>query len=105
MSDSCIQQSRLTIYNVLPEVELADDDAIRYAMIGVIIVFVPFAMYFRMRSHTNEKLDRWQEGACILFGLRISAIPVFVGCVAWMIDPRWMAWSSLPIPIWLRWIG
>jgi len=22
-----------------------------------------------------------------------------------MIDPQWMAWSSLPIPIWLRWLG
>jgi protein-S-isoprenylcysteine O-methyltransferase Ste14 len=22
-----------------------------------------------------------------------------------MIDPRWMAWSEVPLPVWLRWIG
>ena len=25
--------------------------------------------------------------------------------IAWMINPRWMAWASLPLPIWLRWAG
>ncbi len=87
------------------EVELADDNLIRYTMIGAFIAFMPFAVYFRIRSRTSEKLDRWQEGPCILFGLRIGAIPGFVGWIAWMIDPQWMAWSSLPIPSWLRWVG
>ncbi len=95
----------MTVFHVLPEVELADDHAIRYATIGVCLVFMPCAMYFRLRSHTSEKLDRWQEGAWILFGLRLGAIPVFVGGLAWLIDPRWMAWSSLPLPSWLRWMG
>ena len=84
---------------------MAVDNAIRYAMIGVFLAIMPFAVYFRIRSLTSEKLDRWQEGPCILFGLRLGAIPFFVGCIVWMIDPRWMAWSSLPIPSWLRWIG
>ncbi len=84
---------------------MADDNAIRYALIGLFMAFVPFAMYFRMRSRTSEKLDRWQEGPWILFGLRLGAIPVFVGGLVWMIDPRWMAWSSLPLPSWLRWVG
>jgi len=84
---------------------LADDIAIRYVLVGVFIAFMPFALYFRIRSLTSEHLDRWQEGPCILFGLRLGAIPVFVGCIAWIIAPRWMAWSSLPLPIWLRWFG
>ena len=54
---------------------------------------------------TDEKLDRWQEGAFILFGLGLGGVPLFVGGVAWMIDPRWMAWSALPLPPWLRWLG
>lgn len=84
---------------------MADDYVIRYAMIGVFIAIMPFGLYFRIRSRTSEKLDRWQEGPCILFGLRLGAIPVFVSWIAWMIDPQWMAWSSLPIPSWLRWVG
>jgi protein-S-isoprenylcysteine O-methyltransferase Ste14 len=84
---------------------VADDNTFRLVLLTVIAVFAPFAVYHRLRSKTSEKLDRWQEGAFILFGLRLSAVPLFVGWVAWMIDPQWMAWSSVPLPAWLRWIG
>lgn len=88
------------------EEELADDITFRNILAGVIVFFLPFATYFRVRSQkTGEKLDRWQEGPFILFGLRLSALPGFVGGIAWLIDPRWMAWSSIPIPDWSRWIG
>src|SRR5687767_1620440 len=68
-------------------------------------VFAPVAAYHRFRSVTDEKLDRWQEGAFILFGLRLSGLPMFIGGVAWMINAQWMAWSSIGIPVWLRWAG
>lgn len=28
-----------------------------------------------------------------------------MGTVAWMINPQWMTWSSLPLPTWLLWLG
>lgn len=84
---------------------MADDNTFRLALIIAFIAFAPFAVYGRIRSVTKEKLDRWQEGAFILFGLRLSGVPVFIGGVAWMIDPQWMAWSSVPIPVWARWVG
>lgn len=37
--------------------------------------------------------------------LRIFGFSVWVGILLYMIDPRWMAWSSLPLPHWLRWAG
>ncbi len=66
---------------------------------------LPFGVYYRARSATREKLDRWQEGALILFGLRLGAVPMAVGFIAWIINPRWMAWAKLPLPIWLRFVG
>ena len=30
---------------------------------------------------------------------------MWLGVFAWMIDPGWMAWSSVPLPLWLRWTG
>jgi protein-S-isoprenylcysteine O-methyltransferase Ste14 len=74
-------------------------------MLLIAAVFGSFAFSYRLRSATSERLDRWQEGVCILFGLRLSALPVFVAGVAWMINPDWMTWSSLPLPAWLRWLG
>lgn len=84
---------------------MADDNTFRLTLIIVVAAFAPFAVYRRIRSKTDEKLDRWQEGVFILFGLRLSGLPMFVGGIAWMIDPQWMAWSSIGIPLWLRWIG
>jgi protein-S-isoprenylcysteine O-methyltransferase Ste14 len=84
---------------------MADDNTFRLALIVVVAAFAPFAVYHRIRSATTERLDRWQEGVFILFGLRLSGLPMFVGGIAWMIDPQWMAWSSMAIPTWLRWLG
>lgn len=82
-----------------------DNNTFRLVLIIVVAVFGPFAIYHRIRSATDEKLDRSQEGTFILFGLRLSSLVVFLGVVAWMIDPRWMAWSSIAIPTWVRWFG
>ena len=84
---------------------MADDSTFRLMLIIIVAVFGPIAMSYRLRSRTEEKLDRWQEGAFILFGLRLSGVPCFVGGVVWMSDSRRMAWSAIPIPVWLRWVG
>lgn len=84
---------------------MSDDETIRLVLLVLGIVFIPFALYRRLRSFTNEPLDRWQEGVFILIGLRLMGLVTFAGVIVWMINPTWMAWSSLPLPLWLRWIG
>jgi protein-S-isoprenylcysteine O-methyltransferase Ste14 len=54
---------------------------------------------------TSEKLDRRQEGLLILFLLRPLGIVGMLGVVAYLIDPAWMEWSSVPLPTSVRWVG
>lgn len=82
-----------------------DDRTIRLLLFVIFVAFVPFAVYGRIRSLTDERLDRWQEGVFILFGLRLGAVPVFLGGIVWMIAPQWMAWSAMLIPEWMRCLG
>lgn len=84
---------------------MSEDDVFRVTLLVSGGLFAPIAVYRRARSITEERLDRWQEGAIILFGLRLGALPMAAGMFAWMIDPRWMDWSSLTLPVWARWIG
>ncbi len=84
---------------------MPDDDLFRLILLAILAVFLPYAVYCRVRSDSGEKLDRWQEGPFILFGLRLAAVPGFLGGIAWLIHPQWMAWSSVPLPSWLRWLG
>ncbi len=41
----------------------------------------------------------------ILLLRAIVGLPLFVSVVMFLIHPRWMGWSALGIPDWLRWIG
>jgi protein-S-isoprenylcysteine O-methyltransferase Ste14 len=88
------------------EFDLSSDDLFRLILVIIFFGFLPFGLYHRIRSNmSREKLDRWQEGAFILFGLRLSGLPWFIGGIVWMIDPKFMAWASIPIPLWMRWCG
>lgn len=85
---------------------MGDDHTFRIILGVGILVFMPFAIYRRVRSQaTGESLDRRQEGLLILIVLRPLGIAMMVGVIAFVINPASMAWSSVPLPAWLRWTG
>jgi protein-S-isoprenylcysteine O-methyltransferase Ste14 len=84
---------------------MTDDERFRWILLAGLLVVLPIGFYFRLRSHTGERLDRWQEGWYILFPLRLLALVSMVGVIAFVIQPRSMAWASLPLPASLRWLG
>ena len=85
---------------------MSDESALRALLIGVMLVLLPIGMYHRVRSQsTGESLDRRQEGVFVLATLRPLGAALWLGAFAWMINPRWMSWSSLALPGWSRWIG
>jgi protein-S-isoprenylcysteine O-methyltransferase Ste14 len=72
----------------------------------ILLSVFPIGAYYRIKSQeTRERLDRRQEGLFILATLRPVAAACWIGTFAWIISPRWMAWSALPLPAWLRWAG
>ena len=70
------------------------DQTFRVVLIAAVLVILPIGIYYRLNSQsTREKLDRRQEGLFILATLRPIGVAFWLGLIAWMIDPRWMAWS------------
>ena len=83
-----------------------DDQTFRSILIVGCMILLPIMAYHRLKSQaTGEKLDRRQEGLFILLTLRPVGIACMLGLVTYMVDPSWMAWSSVPLPVWLRWTG
>ncbi|MGH7492841.1 MAG: hypothetical protein ACREOO_10650 [bacterium] len=82
----------------------AYDDVFLIIVIAGFLVLMPIGVYHRVKSNTGEKLDRRQEGLFVLVTLRAHGIAGLFGLIAYMIDPSWTAWSSVPLPNWLRWI-
>lgn len=82
-------------------------DATFRAVLGLgLFIIITIMLYHRLRSwESKEPLDRRQEGAFILATLRPIGLLMWLGVFAYLINPAWMAWSSVPVPVWLRWFG
>jgi protein-S-isoprenylcysteine O-methyltransferase Ste14 len=84
---------------------MSDDQVFRVILILGFIAVIPVGVYHRIKSMTSEKLDRRQEGLALLVSIRLAGLVGMVGVLAFLIDPTWMAWASVPFPAWLRWVG
>ena len=85
---------------------MQDDHTFRLALLAIVLLQCPIAVFYRLQSQaTREPLDRRQEGWFILLTLRPLGLAMWVGVIAFLIDPSYMAWSSMPLPAWLRWTG
>jgi|SoiMethySBSTD1v2_1073268.scaffolds.fasta_scaffold1346494_1 protein-S-isoprenylcysteine O-methyltransferase Ste14 len=82
------------------------DQTLRVVLCVVFLVVLPVGIYHRLQSQaTRETLDRRQEGLFILATLRPMGAAFWIGVIAWMVDPGSMKWSSVSLPVWLRWTG
>ena len=82
------------------------DATFRPFVIGGFFLVILIALPFRIRSQaTGERLDRTQEGLAMMIVLRLGGLAVWAGVIAFIIDPAYMAWSSMPLPASARWTG
>lgn len=85
---------------------MQDDSAFRIVLLVVLLAVLPVGAYHRIKSQaTGEKLDRRQEGIFILSTLRPVGAAFWFGLFAWMINPAWLVWSSVRVPLWSRWMS
>jgi protein-S-isoprenylcysteine O-methyltransferase Ste14 len=61
--------------------------------------------YRRKAAQTGEKIDAKEEGSLILNLRRIFGSLLWLSALAYLINPSWMAWSSLPLTNSVRWMG
>ena len=85
---------------------MPDDQLFRIVILIGFAAVLPFSIYFRMRSASSrDKLDRRQEGLFILLTLRPISLASMLGLLTFLVSPHLMAWSSVPLPMGVRWAG
>lgn len=85
---------------------MTDGTAVRLALLFVVLPMVAAGTMYRVRSEsTGESLDRRREGLFILATLRPAGLALWGAVFAYLINPRWMAWSAVPLPGGVRWAG
>jgi len=65
------------------------------------------SVYHRSRAArvSNERISRRAEGAPIMILLRLAGFSMWLSILVYAINPDWMQWSALSLPIEARWLG
>ena len=72
------------------------------------VLIIGFAVHrgYYVRKHGREEntLKKREEGLTSKIAGLLGMLG-FVGIIVYMINPRWLSWAALALPVWLRWTG
>ena len=79
---------------------------LRWLFIAIVVGMVSISGYFRYQARrSGEAIPRAREGKLMLLARLLVAAPLYLAMIVYSSNPDWMAWASLPLPTWLRWLG
>jgi protein-S-isoprenylcysteine O-methyltransferase Ste14 len=85
---------------------MPDERPYQYTLIILFFLLAVIGVYHRIKAaQSAEKISRRKEGAFIMIVLRLFGFSMWLAIILYMINPQWMAWSSLPLDPQVRWIG
>jgi protein-S-isoprenylcysteine O-methyltransferase Ste14 len=85
---------------------MENEQLFRWLFIGIFVAAIAMSGYFRRRARkSGEVIPRVREGKLSLLLRLLFAVPFYLSVLAYMVNPKWMEWSSIALPIWLRWVG
>jgi protein-S-isoprenylcysteine O-methyltransferase Ste14 len=84
---------------------MTNEDTFRALMILGFAICLPIGVYHRIRSASGERLSRRNEGLVLMVGLRLLGRVTWIALLAYLINPRSLAWAALPLRTSLRWAG
>lgn len=73
---------------------------------AIFVIGITIGFYYRFKAQrVGGGVSRKEEGTPILILLRVAGLATWLGLLAYLINPQWMRWASLPLPEWVRWLG
>jgi len=79
----------------------------QWTAIAIMAAAISISIYHRWRAaQSKERIETRKEEGSLLLTLRsLFGLALWLSTFVYLIHPRWMAWSSLPLPGWVRWTG
>lgn len=84
-----------------------NENMFRFSAIAIFLIGAGISSYYRRRAdrETGEKVSPRSEGLPVMIALRVFGLSLWLSVLAYMLNPAWMAWSQIDLPLWLRWTG
>ena len=83
------------------------DTIFRWVAIVAIGFCLAISVFYRRRAASSgERISHVQEEGWMLMSIRVFfGLGMWLSTLVYMINPGWLAWAQLDLPVWLRWIG
>jgi len=79
---------------------------LRWIFLLVFVGMFFISGYFRRRARqSGEAIRRDREGRGTLLARVVGAAVLYLPFVAYALQPTWMQWSSVHVPLWIRWLA
>jgi protein-S-isoprenylcysteine O-methyltransferase Ste14 len=85
---------------------MSHETPFRIAAACVIVGAAMTSGYRRFQAaKSGERLSRKDEGKPLFLAIRLGALPMLISAILYLINPRLMQWSSVPLSDSVRWSG
>jgi protein-S-isoprenylcysteine O-methyltransferase Ste14 len=86
---------------------MSQEALFRIILTILFLVGISTSIYFRSKANrtSRETPSREGEGKFLLLSLRLGGLFLWLSVLVYLINPAWMAWASITLPLWLRWTG
>jgi len=85
---------------------MTDESIFRVVTAILFVSALLVSVYHRHKAdQAGGKVSWREEGLPIIVLLRLSGFAAWLSVFIYILNPRWMQWSSLNLPDWLRWFG
>jgi protein-S-isoprenylcysteine O-methyltransferase Ste14 len=85
---------------------MSSEAPFRIALLTILVMTMVVVAYHRLQAaKSGERISRKDEGLLLAVSLRLAGLCLWMGTFAYLINPDWMEWSSVPLPNLPRWLG
>ncbi len=86
---------------------MGQDELVFRILLGLILItFVSHRAYYtRKYQIKSEDIQEKSESSTAQRFASLLALLGLIATIVYIVNPAWIAWASLPLPDWLRWLG
>ena len=84
------------------------ENLLRWIAVLALGLSMGISLTYRRRAARSggDRIDHVQEeGRAMVFARVVGGLGLWTSALLYLINPAWMSWAQLDLPLWLRWIG
>ena len=85
---------------------MSDENRYRWMLAAIMGVGVAMSIYFRLRANqARGAVRRREDNTLFQVAQPVFGVGAIGGLLVYLVNPAWMRWSQLDLPVWLRLAG